>query len=239
MSLENHNWLTAPKNLALPADEVHIWRFNLERSPSELEYLATTLSEDEVKRGSRFYFDSHRNNFIAGRGILRIILANYLNVNPRQVKFNYEPKGKPVLADTFVCSKLSFNLSHSQGMALCAVTNVRLIGVDLEYMRDISDIEALAQRFFSPKEYNLINSLPDSQKRKTFFRYWTCKEAYLKATGAGLAQLEKVEIILNKNELAKIVTDEKWSLWELAPADNFAGAVAVLGSDLDIKFWDY
>lgn len=232
-------WLPAPTDLTLLRDDVHIWRIDLDRPEFEMQHLAATLSQDEVARAERFYFEQHRQRFIAGRGILRCILGRYLGIQPQQVEFSYQFRGKPVLADTLAASKLSFNLSHSQGLAVCAVNCHRSIGIDLEYIRLIADVETLAKRFFAVREYDLVRSLPTSQQQEVFFRYWTCKEAYLKATGAGLVQLEQIEVFLTPGEPAKLNLDEEWSLLELVPYSNYVAAVAVEGFGCYLKCWQY
>lgn len=232
------NWLPAPTDLTLSPDDVHVWQINLEQPESRLEDFRATLSTDELTRAERFYFLEHRQRFIAGRGILRAILGSYLGVAPGEVEFDYEPRGKPVLAEKFAKSGLAFNLSHSQGLGLLGVSD-RQIGVDLEYMRSMDDLEALANRFFLPREYELVRSLPPNQKQEIFFRYWTCKEAYLKATGEGISQLEQAEISLTPTAPAKLQTSTNWSLRELAPGDNYVAAVAVAGWDWDLKCWQY
>ncbi|MDM9383163.1 4'-phosphopantetheinyl transferase superfamily protein [Chlorogloeopsis sp. ULAP01] len=239
MTFANHEWFPAPTDLTLLPDDVHLWRIELERSQLELESLLTTLCGDEVARANRFYFQQHQERFIAGRGILRAILGRYLQIEPQAVQFDYQAQGKPLLAGKFACSGLSFNLSHSQDLALCAVTTHRPIGVDLEYIRSVSDVESLAQRFFAPREYAVVRSLPPDQKQQIFFRYWTCKEAYLKATGVGIAHLEEVEIFLTPESPAKLNTDEEWSLVELIPAPNYVAATAVAGSRFNLKCWQY
>ncbi|QLE59060.1 4'-phosphopantetheinyl transferase HetI [Nostoc sp. TCL26-01] len=232
-------WLPKPENLTLLSDEVHVWRIHLDRPESELQDLAATLSSDELTRANRFYFPEHRRRFIAGRGILRSILGNYLGVVAQEVKFDYEPRGKPLLASSFAQSGLLFNLSHSENLALCAVNYSRQIGIDLEYLRTTSDLEGLAQRFFLPREYDLVRSLPDEQKSKVFFRYWTCKEAYLKATGDGIAQLEKIEVALTPTEPARLQIFPDWHLLELVPDNNCVAAVAVAGFGWQLKCWQY
>ncbi|MBD2344728.1 4'-phosphopantetheinyl transferase HetI [Anabaena subtropica] len=232
-----HTWLPQPTNLTLFPDEVHLWRIHLDQPESQLQHLGATLSSDELARANRFYFPEHRQRFTAGRGILRSILGRYLGVEARQVKFEYESRGKPILADNQ--TGLLFNLSHSQDLALCAVNYTRQIGIDLEYLRPTSDLESLAKRFFLPREYELVRSLPDEQKQKIFFRYWTCKEAYLKATGDGIAKLEEIEIALTPTEPAKLQTSPAWSLLELVPDDNCVAAVAVAGFGWQPKFWQY
>jgi 4'-phosphopantetheinyl transferase len=238
-TLINHMWLPAPCDLTLLQDDVHVWRIELDQPEAQLQSLLQTLSSDERSRAERFYQKQHRHRFIAGRGILRCILGRYLNIDPSVLKFNYEPLGKPVLADTYGGKKLWFNLSHSQGLALCAVSCDRLIGVDLEYIRPISDVISLAEQFFSTSEYALMRSLPPSQKQQTFFRYWTCKEAYLKATGAGLAQLDKIEVSLTPGQPASLQAVPDWSLLEMEPAKNCVAAIAVAGFGWYLKCWQY
>lgn len=239
MSVDNHLWLPAPTDLTLLQNDVHVWRINLDQAEAQLQQLAGTLSSDEVCRAKRFYKEQHRQRFIAGRGILRTILGRYLGVEPQLLQFSYEPSGKPVLADAFASSKLWFNLTHSLGLALCAVSCDRLLGIDLEYIRPITDVLSLAKRYFSPGEYAVMRSLPPQQMQKVFFRYWTCKEAYLKATGVGLAQLEQIEVLLTPGQPAKLKTEQQWSLLELVPEDNSVAAVAVEGSGLQLKCWQY
>jgi len=228
---------TVTKDLTLSPDNVHIWKIDLNQS--DLGCFLKTLSSDEIARAERFYFPEHRHRFIVGRGSLRGILGLYLDVKPEKVEFEYQHRGKPFLAQKFANSSLFFNFSNSQNLALCAVTYQRLIGVDLEFIRPMSDLENLAKRFFLAREYELLKSLPFEQQQQIFFRYWTCKEAYLKATGDGLVQLEQIEISLTLNEPAKFVISEDWNLRELVPADNFAAAVVVAGAVGDLQFWEY
>ncbi|WP_414571052.1 4'-phosphopantetheinyl transferase HetI [Nostoc sp. CCY 9925] len=239
MTATHHLWLPAPTDLTLLADEIHVWRINLDQPEPQLQDLRTTLSSDEIARAERFYFQQHRQRFIAGRGILRTILGRYLGIKTSEVQFNYQQRGKPVLAETFAGSGIEFNLSHSQELGLCAVNFQREIGVDLESIRPVSDLEALAKRFFLPREYEMLRSLSLAQQQEAFFRYWTCKEAYLKATGDGLAQLEKVEVFLTPTEPAKLQISEDWSLFELVPANNYVAAVAVANSGCNLKCWQY
>jgi 4'-phosphopantetheinyl transferase len=239
MTASNDIWLPAPKDLTLLPDEIHVWRIDLDQPEPQLQNLAAALSSDEMARAERFYFQEHRQRFIAGRGILRTILGRYLDIQPLQVQFNYQHRGKPVLTDTFADSGLAFNLSHSQGLGLCAVNCTREIGVDLEYIRPMSDLEALAKRFFLPREYEMLRSLSPNQQQEVFFRYWTCKEAYLKATGDGLAQLEQIEVSLTPTKPAKLQITEDWSLFELVPANNYVAAVAVANCGWNLKCWQY
>ena len=245
MTTSDNEWLNPSADLTLSRDEIHVWRADLDPPTSHLQLLAKTLSADERNRAERFYFEQHRNRFIAGRGILRTILARYLGIDPSEVQFGYEPRGKPILAETSGDSRLCFNLSHSQGLALYAVGRDRSLGIDLEYIRPISDAEQLAKRFFSAQEYAVIRALPPSQKQETFFRYWTCKEAYLKATGDGLAQLDQIEILLTPEKpaselrLPSSLASQDWVLQELTPTANYVAALVVAGQGWHLRSWQF
>ena len=235
----NFNWLPAPKKLDLLLNDVHIWRINLNSSESQLQFFRETLSSDEIARAQRFYFPEHRQRFIAGRGTLRAILGQYLGIAPKQVEFEYQPRGKPLLAAKFADKGLLFNLSHSQDLALCGVSYQNQIGVDLEYIRTMSDLEGLAKRFFSSREYEHLRLISPQEQQQIFFRYWTCKEAYLKATGDGLVELEEIEISLTPNQPSQLLVSGDWNLRELTPAENFAAAVVVAGSNINLHCWEY
>ncbi|BAY84242.1 4'-phosphopantetheinyl transferase [Calothrix parasitica NIES-267] len=240
-------WLKAPSDITdikLLPNEVHIWRENLDNVKALLEDFAQVLSEDELVRARRFHFEQHRQRFIAGRGILRNILGRYLNIEPSQINFGYEPRGKPFLEQKLYENNLCFNLSHSQNYALYVMSLNNSIGVDLECINSKTDVVSLAQRFFSPSEFAVIESASPEQQQQLFFRYWTCKEAYLKATGTGLKDLQKVEISLTHEKpaelnISNIENSGVWSLLEIQPFSNCAATVAVRGRDLQFKYWDY
>lgn len=237
-------WLKAPTDITgikLLPNEVHVWRENLDNVMPLLEDLTRILSEDELVRAKRFHFKQHRQRFIAARGILRNILGGYLNIEPSKIRFGYEQRGKPFLDESCNKNNLSFNVSHSEDFALYAVSLNNSIGVDLEFISSTTDVVSLAQRFFSPSEFAVIESAPQEQQQQLFFRYWTCKEAYLKATGTGLKDLQKVEISLTPQQPARlnIVNSGEWSLLEMQPFSNCASAIAVKGRDLQFKYWDY
>ncbi|MCJ8281095.1 MAG: 4'-phosphopantetheinyl transferase superfamily protein [Rivularia sp. ALOHA_DT_140] len=235
-------WLKAPTDIKLLSNEVHIWRENLGNVKPLLEDFSQILSEDELVRAKRFHFEKHRQRFIAGRGILRDILSRYLNIEAAEINFSYEPHGKPFLDKSCNQINLQFNVSHSEDFALYGISLNNSIGVDLESISPKTDVLVLAQRFFPPNEFALIESVPQEQQQQLFFRYWTCKEAYLKATGTGLKDLDKVEISLTPEQPAQLNIpniDDEWNLVEIQPFNNCAATVAVSGKDLDFKYWDY
>ncbi|HBB32385.1 MAG TPA: 4'-phosphopantetheinyl transferase [Cyanobacteria bacterium UBA8803] len=238
-------WHFPPPDLVLSANEVHVWRAELEQPTWQIEKLAQTLSPDEKQRANRFYFERDRKKFIVGRGILRMLLSSYSDIDPSRLQFSYSPRGKPAIANTDPKARLEFNLSHSNGLVLYAISRDLQLGIDLEYIRPMQDAEQLAKRFFSPREYVLISSLPDEQKQEAFFNGWTRKEAYLKATGDGLAGLAQVEVSLMPGDSAMLVSisgdasaASRWDLYHLIPAPDYVAALAVAGKSGHLELLD-
>ena len=164
MADHSKGWSQPPQSIQLGSDEVHVWRVRLDLCPSRLESLEPLLSSDEIERARRFRFQVHRDQFVARRGLLRNIRAQYLNVAPVEVHLQYEAHGKPVLARTCgerkLCSgrhaprvdELRFNLSHSPELALVAVAQERDVGIDLERIRPAIIKGKIAERFCSSRE---------------------------------------------------------------------------------------
>jgi 4'-phosphopantetheinyl transferase len=123
---------------------------------------------------------------------------------------------------------LQFNMSHSQELALCAVATRREVGIDLEYLRPLPEAEQLAKRFFSRAEHVLIQALPVEEQAQVFFRLWTAKEAYLKATGKGLGHpLDQVEIIRTEDSWTLSKALSGWFMQSFTPTTNYLAALVV------------
>jgi 4'-phosphopantetheinyl transferase len=221
--------------------QAHVWQASLDRSPYAIEQLAQLLAADEQQRAARFRFDKDRRKFIVARGLLRSILARYLSLPPAQVQFSYRHRGKPELANGYAKGKLEFNVSHSHEMALYGIALDRPIGVDLEHVRPIEAV-ALSQRFFLPSEAAMIASLTGSEQHRCFFRGWTQKEAYLKATGDGLGGLESVEVAIGEPmRLVNIDGDAQsaaeWCAQEIRVNDDYMAALVVRGMQPDVHYF--
>jgi 4'-phosphopantetheinyl transferase len=247
MTARNFLWSPPPAELALSSDEVHVWCASLEQPASSLRWLGQTLSADEQERAGRFHFERDRRHFIAGRGLLRTILGRYLRVEAERLQFCYGPRGKPSLLETCGGDTLCFNVSHSHGLALYAVTHGRKVGVDVEWMRPLDDIEQIAERFFSARENATFRALAPDQKVEAFFNCWTRKEAYIKATGDGLSRpLDEFDVSLAPGEPARLLhvasdpqEAARWLLRGLTPAPDYAAAVIVAGQDWRLACWQW
>ncbi len=211
--------------------DLQLYQARLDISLAECDRLWQILSEDERSRADRFKREYLKRNFIAARGNLREILAARLGCEPRQIQFGYRDRGKPYIQNF---QKIYFNLSHSQDWAIYALCCDREVGIDLEYINLKCDVDSIAERYFLPSEQQIIRSLCDRDKYLAFYRAWTLKEAYAKATGEGIANiLEEVDV----SPLLKISTDETlqikdWTLKLLEPEfnidSNYAAALCIL-----------
>jgi 4'-phosphopantetheinyl transferase len=181
-STELVHWSPGDTFPALATGELHVWQIPLDRSEKDRSLLFGYLSNDERARAARFHFNVHREQFIVGRGILRTILGGYLNLEPGKLTFAYGMRGKPGLPD----QALRFNLAHSGGLGVLALTRHGELGIDIEQLRPMENWVGVMSSFFSIAEQEAIRSLPDELGLSAFFTCWTRKEAYVKAIGAGI-----------------------------------------------------
>ncbi|MGA2660798.1 MAG: 4'-phosphopantetheinyl transferase superfamily protein [Verrucomicrobiota bacterium] len=215
---------------------VHLWSLSLSLPPAALAQAASLLAPREAERAARFRFEGGRHRAIAGRGQLRAVLGRCLGADPAALEFSYGPQGKPALAGVWSGSGWHFNLAHSADVAVLAVTRSGPVGVDVERIRPLTDVGRLVSRFFSPREDAAFRALPEDQKADAFFRLWTRKEAWLKATGEGITQsLARVEVSFLPGEPARLLSLPqgpaalcRWRLHDLDCAPGFVAALAVV-----------
>jgi 4'-phosphopantetheinyl transferase len=226
---------TSPR-LRIGPGEAHVWRYSLDPSPEDLERFEATLSADEVRRADRFRGPGLRRRFVAGRGGLRAVLSAYLGGPAEAVAFSYGRHGKPTLEPETEAPPFEFNLSHTHELALCAISSVGRLGVDVEQLRPMDgDGRGLIGRYFSASEQAEFLSLADHDRLSAFFRGWTRKEAYLKAVGTGLATvLDSFDVTLAPHLPAAILrvgddldAGERWSLFDLDAGPGYAAALAI------------
>jgi 4'-phosphopantetheinyl transferase len=204
---------------------VDIWCFSIAAPLAGEPELHALLDEAEQGRAARFIAAEHRGRFVRGHGLVRLILARYLDRPARALRFGTAGHGKPFLLNT---EDLSFNLSHSHELAALAVARGLTLGVDVEHCRPLSDRDGLVRRFFSAREQALFAALPEAERQAGFFRLWTRKEAYIKALGEGLScPLDSFAV--SADDEARILEPllAGWSLRHFDPAPGYVGALAV------------
>jgi len=220
----------------LPADEVHIWHANLTIPAAQIAALRGSLSPDELERAARLHTADAQRRWVAGRGIVRHLLAGYLGVRPSAITFAYTAHGKPELAHPG--SRLHFNLAHTADRALLAISTGRALGVDLEPDQPGFDYQPLVDQLFAEAERAALAALPVQERGAAFVRIWTCKEAFVKACGLGLSlPLSAIEIAAAPGAPARLrrlpsqLQPARWSLHELAAGAGHQAALVVAGRD--------
>jgi 4'-phosphopantetheinyl transferase len=228
----------------LTEDEIHVWHSDLALSEQGVEKLFQLLDSDERDRAARFKVPDPRRQFVISRAFLRILLGRYLQLNPIRVSFRVSAHGKPELGDV---SDLRFNLSHTEGAAVIAITRGRRVGIDVERIRQNLNPLELADRFFSREESEWLRSQSATQQFAAFFACWTAKEAYVKACGGGLSMpltafavkpgLDNAQLelqIYREPESAR-----RWSLWQLDFGPDLRSALAVEGENLAVRIGEW
>ncbi len=247
MSDADQQWMLPPVDLRLMEDEVHVWRVLLERPISEVECLQQVLVPEEIERARRFYFEKDRRHWTVAHAALRMLLGQYLNINPHSLRFITNAYGKPSIAHPPAGMRLHFNLSHSSDLVLCAFAYDRHIGVDVEYMRPGIEYEELATHHFSAHECAALRTLPVDVQEQAFFLCWSRKEAYIKARGKGLSlPLDQFDVSLAPDQPAALLDSreepyatERWSLHALTPGTQYAGALVVEGFGWRLSCWQW
>ena len=219
------DWSPPPAEPAPPPGEVAVFLARLDPGPLRLRELGALLSPREEHRAGSFAHDNWRDRWVSARGMLREIVGRAQGLAPREVAFRYGAHGKPS------ADGLRFNVSHSGDYALYAVSRDVEVGVDVELPRG-RRTDALARRFFAPGEQERLFALEEPARSEAFFELWTCKEAFLKATGEGLSRsLRSYEIDPAQGRVlwARDEDAARWSVHPLHPPAPYRAALVAEG----------
>jgi 4'-phosphopantetheinyl transferase len=235
-----NNWTDKFPGGLFECDHVHIWRASLDYSKSKLNLLIGSLSKDETERADRFYFEKDRTQFIVRRGILKQIISKYLEIDPKNLLFEYNRFGKPFLNSNSPKHDFRFNMSHSKNMALYCISHQKDVGIDIEYIQKDIEFLQIIDRFFSHNEKKFIQKINIDKRKEAFFKIWTRKEAILKALGKGISfPLEKVDVSFNKDNFITRIndndygqcTESSWYVKDLLPTEDYVASIAIEGSN--------
>lgn len=228
--------------LPLPNNEIHVWL----SKPSFLSIMDRTLlaflSDSEKLASNRFYFERDRKRFLVAHTLLRLILSQYTAQHPQRLQFAKSSHGKPEITNAF--GKVFFNMSHSENLVAYVVAPSKNVGIDVQCISPAIDFNSIAKSFFTANELAAMNALPAENRSKAFYRLWTSKESFVKATGLGLSvQLNSFDtsgIVYNSSIIFREKTIEKklWSIWSFEPCIDYIGAVAIEEENWKIKFHD-
>lgn len=226
----NQKELDLRNPLFLSKGEIHLWQVCIAPFQSQERMFLTMLNGEEIAQAERFLFAKDRLRYIVAHGILRVLLSRYLNRMPHEICLTKGCYHKPELHTSMLDEKFSFNISHSQDMVVLAFGKYLNLGVDVEYVRDIPDFIEIVNQFFSQEEKRQLQVLPYLQQQQLFFDFWTCKEAFVKATGEGcnrsfdsfhITKKDKCFFVSGKN-----IQKDAWQIISYRCTPNYAVAVA-------------
>jgi len=250
MNTSAHYWRRPSDRLSLAGNDVHVWIAALDQPAAAIEQLAEILSDGEERIAERFCFDRDKRRYIAARGLLRSIVAKYyLGVEPGRLEFSYGSHGKPCLSRKLGGGTLCFNQSDSNGLALYAFAQDHEVGVDIEYMRTMTDAKDIVDGCFSEHEKRAFDSVADEDKTEAFFNCWTRKEAFIKAIGLGLHfPLDRFDVSFVPGEPARLlrlagwpeeVCRCRWTLMGFTPKNGYKGALAIKSTECKVSYWRF
>jgi 4'-phosphopantetheinyl transferase len=190
------------------------------------------LTPEERIRADRFRFARDRDAFLTTRIILRHLLARYTGIAAQALEFAAGERGKPRAADP----KIEFNVSHSGSISLLAFA-CGAVGVDIELIRPVVDMEAIVSQNFGPRERSQWAGVSVEERERAFFTGWTRKEAYVKALGAGLSlPLGSFDVTITADVTPRFLNVPGWSLYDL-DVSGYAAALAVSSTVSAIRAW--
>lgn len=217
--------------MTIEKGEIHCYVILLDPSTFFFEKCKAALSPSEHDRISFFKFSSVQNSFIISQGALRLILSEYLSIDAPKIQLGKHSKGKPFVVDD---TTLRFNISNSGKYVVYAISRGNEVGIDIEKIRVLPDLDNLIETNFSCNERIFINGKKE-EKQKRFFKFWTVKEAYLKAIGEGMRLApDNIEFTVESNdyklEAVKGVFElDDWLFKDFSFAEDYVGTIAYKG----------
>jgi 4'-phosphopantetheinyl transferase len=211
---------------------VYLFRSKVQDLVPDEDRFKAFLSDREQARAARFRFDRDWLRFTLATGWLRWVLGQARGDQPSHLTFEYGDHGKPTLP-----GGPAFNLSHSGDQVLLGVAGAGRLGVDIEVVRPMDDLEGLARKHFADEEVRALRGLPSEDRLRAFFRGWTRKEAFIKGLGRGLSvPLDSFAVDLSPNSVqalrrADLPPDEEGD-WVVLPVPVNAEAEAAIAWDL-------
>ena len=225
-----------PASSAIPVD---VWRVRISAEPADR--WRDSLLPDEIARAGRFVFAADRDRFTVTRGVLRSLLQRYLPPHARPVEFVFNQWGKPAVGG----GGPRFNVTHSGDFALIAIAQHADVGVDIEQASEPRRVDDLAASVFTSTELARFACLRGDARTRFFFRTWTCKEALIKAAGAGLSiPVDRIQIDFTPDG-ARVsaplgtLPAGPWSLHEIDAPEGYASAIAVRAEAISLKISDW
>jgi len=225
----------------LSPGELHLWIVSTAITSDQYDSYKTSLSEDELAQIQYFQFERARESFVVSQSVLRRLLSGYIGIDPPYLMLGKKSKGKPYSINE---PGLFFNMSHSGEIAVIAFSRDSEVGIDIEKIRTLPDLDEMIAKNFTANETKFINSRPD-EKINRFFRFWTVKESYLKAIGEGMRLTpDSVEFSFEHDHFQQLSVKgifemEDWNFKEFTLGENYTGTVTYGLASVIIKQMEF
>jgi 4'-phosphopantetheinyl transferase len=211
-----------------------VWILALEESVPSVAIAC--LSSEELLRSSRYIREADRVAFLATRAALRLLVGAAVHVAPADIQLISAPSGKPLLAPCHRRADVRFSLSHTDGFSAVAISTRGPIGVDIERRRAVPDRIRIASWIFGAHVGQRLAQRPAEQQDEIFLQLWTSAEAYMKATGRGLGEIQE-RVPLSLSASGAVLLDAQsdklcsadWMLIPVQPLSDCVATVAVGG----------
>lgn len=221
--------------LEIGSGQIHLWLtfYDEIREQRLLSDYWALLSAAERDKHSRFRFERDRSQYLVTRALVRTVLAKYASIDPQDWRFTTNAFGRPQIANEGIAAAdFTFNISHTRGLIVLGVACGRELGVDVENICAREACVEIADRWFAPEEVAALHELPPEQQPHRFFEYWTLKESYIKARGAGLSMpLDRFWFQFLENDRVDMTIrgaerpTSRWEFWQVRPAAEYLLAV--------------
>lgn len=225
----------------LPPGELHVWQVSTNINSKILEDSKSALTEKDLAKVSFYKFDQVRDSFVVSQGALRMLLSSYLGISPSLVKLGRRKKGKPYSIDD---PGLYFNMSNSGEFVAIVFSRDSEVGIDIEKIRPIHDLDEMIAKNFTRREIKFITAKPE-EKISRFFRFWTIKESYLKAIGEGMRlPPDHLEFSIENDRIRQlsvqgVFDQEDWNFKEFSKSTDYVGTITYGRANTVIKQMEY
>ena len=232
----------------MQSDEIVVWKFVPEHLEDFTDSLQTFLSVEEKKRLERFSDLEFRKHFIQYRGVLHFLLSSIINTSPDDIKIQSGQQGKPKLNMDQHSHPISFNISHTEGICLIAMSKRSEVGIDVERVRPVKEMDRLANTYLSSEEYSDWQRKNEQERVLAFYSSWCAKEAILKAVGCGLTihpgQLNISEALAGQplrgvQEDGSLFEFRDYALQALSLGDDYQSWLAVFGGFRVLNLYEF
>lgn len=229
-------------NIVIEDCQVHVWQADLKTLSVYPKEISKTLSPYELDRASKFRFIKDQELFILRHYQLRLILSKYCNCKPHQLVFRYNSYKKPFISIPEF-KQIKFNMTYSSDLMLVGLCKQKDIGIDIEKVHEIHDLENIAVENFSRQELEFLKS--KLNKTNTFFKIWTSKEAFIKAIGKGIYYpLKSFCIDFNSSgnyehpiNFKHPLESKLWRTAELNTSDGYIASIAIKSDKFNISYF--